>query len=89
MLGKVEAIINIFVEPKEMDNVVKALIELPEVVDIYEVTGEFDLVTFIEAENISHFRDFLKNKVLTIKGIKSTVTSVILHTHKKYGKLLA
>jgi DNA-binding Lrp family transcriptional regulator len=89
LLGKVEAIINIFVEPREMDDVIKALIELPEVVDVYEVTGEFDLVAFIETESISHFRNLLKNKILSIKGIKSTVTSVILHIHKKYGKILA
>ncbi|MEM2896771.1 MAG: Lrp/AsnC ligand binding domain-containing protein [Candidatus Bathyarchaeia archaeon] len=89
LLGKILTIINIFVEPKEIDDVVEALIKMPEVVDVYEVTGEFDIVALIEAENIFHFRNLLKNKILTIKGIKSTVTSVILHTHKKSGELLA
>lgn len=88
MLGGLKAIINIFVESKEMDNVVDSLTKLPEIIDVYEVTGEFDLVALIEAEDIHHFRDLLKNKILTIKGIKSTVTSIILHTHKKDGKLL-
>jgi DNA-binding Lrp family transcriptional regulator len=68
-----------------MDKVVDELVKMPEVLDVYEVTGEFDIVTLISTENLSSFRNFLKNKVLKIDGIKSTVTSIILSTPKKNG----
>ncbi|MGC8849768.1 MAG: Lrp/AsnC ligand binding domain-containing protein, partial [Candidatus Bathyarchaeia archaeon] len=55
----------------------------------YEVTGEFDLVAVARASDIMEFRRFIKDKVMRIKGIKSTVTSIILYTHKKDGKLVS
>lgn len=79
------AILNIFVESKAMDKVVDELVKMHEVIDVYEVTGEFDIVALISTENLSSFRNFLKNKVLKIEGIKSTVTSIILSTPKKNG----
>ena len=65
-----------------MDDVVKALIEFPNVEELYEVTGEFDIVTLVSAADIEEFRDFLKNKILKIKGVKSTVTSIVLNAPK-------
>jgi len=65
-----------------MDDVVKALKEVPNLEEMYEVTGEFDVVTLVSAADIDEFRDILKNKILKIRGVKSTVTSVVLHAHK-------
>ncbi len=76
------AFVNIFVDSPLMDNVVSSLKELPDLEEMYEVTGEFDVVCLVSARDIEEFRDILKNKVLKIKGVKSTVTSVVLHSHK-------
>ena len=65
-----------------MDEVVEALNSLPNVEELYEVTGEFDIVTLVSASDIEEFRDLLKNKILKIHGVKSTVTAIVLHTHK-------
>jgi len=89
MPKNVKAFLNIFVESKELDRVTEALVKLPEVTDIYEVTGEYDLVTLVATETISSFRDFLKNKILTIDGIRSTVTAMVIYTHKREGKLIS
>jgi DNA-binding Lrp family transcriptional regulator len=76
------AFVDIFVESPLLDDVVKALSQLPNVEELYEVTGEFDIVTLVSAADIEEFRDFLKNKLLKIKGIKSTVTSIVLSAAK-------
>jgi DNA-binding Lrp family transcriptional regulator len=81
-LSKILAFVDIFVESAEMDNVVAALSKLDTLEELYEVTGEFDIVTLVSASGIEEFRDILKNKILKIKGVKSTVSSVVLHTHK-------
>jgi len=65
-----------------MDDVIKSLIQLPNVEELYEVTGEFDIVSLVSAADIEEFRDFLKNKVMKIKGVKSTVTSIVLNAPK-------
>ena len=73
---------NIFVESPLLDEVVQALSKLSNVEELYEVTGEFDVVALASVEDIEEFRDFLKNKVLKIKGIRSTVTSIVFNTPK-------
>ncbi len=65
-----------------MDDVVAALRDLPNLEEMYEVTGEFDIVSLVSAADIDEFRDVLKNKIMKIKGVKSTVSSVVLHAHK-------
>ena len=69
-------------ESPELDNVVAALGKISSIEELYEVTGEFDVVTLVSAADIEEFRDILKNKILKIKGVKSTVSSVVLHAHK-------
>ncbi len=60
-----------------MDNVVAALSKLGNVEEMYEVTGEFDIVTVFSASDIDELRDILKNTVMKIKGVKSTVSSIV------------
>jgi len=74
--------VDIFVESALMDDVVAALIKLENLEELYEVTGEFDIVTLLSAKDIEEFRDVLKNKVMKIRGVKSTVTSVVLKAYK-------
>jgi DNA-binding Lrp family transcriptional regulator len=81
-LPRLLAFIDIFVDSPEMDNVVAALSKLENLEELFEVTGEFDIVTLFSAADIEEFRDILKNKVMKIKGVKSTVSSIILKTHK-------
>ena len=76
------AFVDIFVEASEMDEVLAALTQLKNLEELYEVTGEFDIVTLVSAADIEEFRDVLKNKIMKIKGVKSTVSSIVLKAHK-------
>ncbi|MDA4115017.1 MAG: Lrp/AsnC ligand binding domain-containing protein [Thaumarchaeota archaeon] len=69
-------------ESSLMDDVVQSLIKLDNLEELYEVTGEFDIVTLLSANDIEEFRDVLKNKIMKIKGVKSTVSSVVLKAYK-------
>ncbi len=89
MPKNVLAILNIFTQTTALEKVTAAIAKLPEVLDVYEVTGEYDIVALVSVGDIIAFREFLKEKVLKIPGIRSTVTSVVLHTHKKDGKLVS
>jgi len=81
-LARLLAFVNIFVESSLMDDVVEALTKLENLEELYEVTGEFDIVTLLSAGDIEEFRDVLKNKIMKIKGVKSTVSSVVLKAYK-------
>src|SRR5207249_12014072 len=86
MPKEVRVFLNLFVESKELENVTQSLVKLPEVTDVYEVTGEYDIVCMLRVENILAFRNVLKDKVLKINGVRSTVSSVVLYAHKREGK---
>ena len=81
-LPRLLAFVDIFVESPLLDDVVKTLNQFPNVEELYEVTGEFDVVALVSTADIEEFRDFLKNKLLKVKGIKSTVTSIVLNSAK-------
>ena len=81
-MPKLLAFVDIFVEAQEMDNIVSSLTQLQHLEELYEVTGEFDIVTLVSAADIEEFRDVLKNKIMKIKGVKSTVSSIVLKAHK-------
>lgn len=76
------AFVNIFVEASLIDDVIGALSKIDAVEELYEVTGEFDIVSLVSASDIESFRDVLKNRIMKINGVKSTVTSIVLSTHK-------
>ncbi len=52
--------------------------KLTEITDVYEVTGEYDIVCLLRTESILAFREVLKNKILRIPGVKSTVSAIVL-----------
>jgi DNA-binding Lrp family transcriptional regulator len=86
MPGGVVVILDVTVRSQALDKVSEALRDLPEVTDLYEVTGEYDLVALIRTDSITSFRNLLKDKILSIEGISGTNTLVIIHTHKRLGK---
>jgi DNA-binding Lrp family transcriptional regulator len=81
-MPKLLAFVDIFVESTEMDEVISSLKLLENLEELYEVTGEEDIVTLVSADDIEEFRDILKNKIMKIKGVKSTVSSIVLKAHK-------
>ncbi|MDH2901010.1 MAG: Lrp/AsnC ligand binding domain-containing protein [archaeon] len=81
-MARLLAFVNVFVDSPWVDDVVKGLSQMPNVEEIYEVTGEFDIVSLVSASGIDEFRNILKDKIMKIKGVKSTVSSVVLHAHK-------
>ncbi|HKW05684.1 MAG TPA: Lrp/AsnC family transcriptional regulator [Nitrososphaerales archaeon] len=76
------AFVDIFVDSSRMDEVVHVLAQLSNMEELYEVTGEFDIVSLVSANDFEEFRDVLKNKIMKIPGVKSTVSSIVLHSHK-------
>jgi len=61
------AFVDIFVESPYMDEVVQELQKLPNMEELYEVTGEFDIVSLVSAADIEEFRDILKNRIMKIR----------------------
>ncbi len=76
------ASVNIFVETSQKNHVIAALSSLQNIEEIYEVAGEYDIVSVVSASCLEEFRDILQKRIMKIKGIKSTITEIILQPHK-------
>jgi DNA-binding Lrp family transcriptional regulator len=81
-LNRFLASVNIFVESSELDNVLTAHSKIANLDEVYEVAGEYDMVSMVSASCLEEFRDVLHKKIMKIKGIKSTITTIILAPHK-------
>jgi DNA-binding Lrp family transcriptional regulator len=76
------ASVNIFVQSEEVDNVVTALKKLKNIEEVYEVAGEYDIVTLVSTSTLEEFRDVLTKQIMKISGVKSTISTIILQSHK-------
>jgi len=81
-MRQVHAFVGVFVESHLFDDVVQALSKLSNVEELYEVTGEYDIVMLVSAEDIEEFRNTLTNEIMKVPGVKSTVSSIVLQPHK-------
>ncbi len=81
--GQFEVSVNIFADPSQKAQVIDALEKIENIEEIYEVRGEYDIVSIVSASSVEEFRNVLHKKIMTIKGVRSTLISVVLRTHKR------
>jgi DNA-binding Lrp family transcriptional regulator len=82
----VRAILHVFVEPGKIEDVGEALAKIPEVIDVYEVTGEYDIIVTAKANDLRKLRSLISERLMKKHGVKAVTTSVVLHTYKLNGK---
>ena len=79
------ASVNIFAESTQIDNVVAALSKLDNIEEVYEVAGEYDIVTLVSTSTLEEFRDIFQKQIMKIKGVKSTISTIVLQPIKGHG----
>jgi DNA-binding Lrp family transcriptional regulator len=77
--GRVRAHILITVLPKQMQTVVQALHDMPEVRSLHSVSGMHDLVAMGVVPTIGDM-DELTDRIGAIEGVERTTSSVVLST---------
>ena len=76
------ASVNIFADKSQIDQVIADLRKLDNIEEVYEVAGEYDIVTLVNAPNMEEFRQMMHKKIMKIRGVKSTIITIILQPHK-------
>ena len=79
----VKASVGINRDPKFKDAIHKKLMDAPEVVSISEVTGRFDIMIKVYAENLESLHSVVIEKIGKIQGIQNTETFVELQRTDK------
>ncbi len=81
-MAEVVAFVSMFVDSSRMSDVLEALSKLDNIEEFSEVTGDFDILSVVSCSDMEEFREVLKNRIQKIPGVKSTVSSIVLGTHK-------
>lgn len=63
---------------KELQNVIKQLRVLPEVVEAHYTTGNYALLLKVMTKNISDFHHFLTHKIQSIEAVQATESFISL-----------
>lgn len=67
-------------------DVAEKLIAYPEIVEIYETTGDYDMIVKIRTRSSEELNDFL-DRIGEIEGVVATHTMVVLKIHKETTEL--
>jgi DNA-binding Lrp family transcriptional regulator len=67
----------------DFNELVRQLLAIDEVVEVANVTGEFDAHIRIWAKDVAHLRDILYNKLSTLPAHESTNSTIVLHRWQK------
>lgn len=82
---KLNAFVNVSLalhEEKPIERFYKAISEIPEVIEVHNITGEYDFLLRVVLRDMRHYEKVLREKLTRIKGIEKLNTSFILSTHK-------
>lgn len=72
----VKAITGINMDAKYRDNILKRLSEIPEVREISEVTGRFDMLVTLHARSLEEMYSIVSDKIGNIEGVQRTETFI-------------
>ncbi len=63
---------------RDLKSFTDAIVELPEVLECYSVTGDFDYVIKVVARDLKSLSQFLMDKLMRLPGVNSVRSSVCL-----------
>jgi DNA-binding Lrp family transcriptional regulator len=84
----VHALIEVTVEPQRgmgYDAVGERIINFPEVVTAYLLSGTYDLLVIVEGKDLKEVASFVSEKLATLDRVTGTVTHFLLKKYKEHG----
>lgn len=72
----VKALTGITMDSKQRDNVLGELFKIPEVREVAEVTGRFDVLVTMTARSLDEMHQIISEKVGRIEGVQKTETFI-------------
>ena len=88
---RVTAVIEVKVQPEKeggFDRIARRISGFPEVTNMHLMSGKFDLLLFVEGDNLRKVAAFVSERLATLDGVLSTGTHFMLKTYKQDGVLM-
>ena len=87
----VTAVIEVRVQPEReggFDRIARRISGFPEVVNMYLMSGKYDLLLFVAGKNLREVASFVSERLATLDGVLSTGTHFMLKSYKQDGVLM-
>jgi len=78
---EVMAFIKMSVDPSMREHVISRITKLKNVIELYEITGEYDLMAKVVVTDVDELRNTLLTTLTKIGGINRTSTMIVLRSH--------
>ncbi len=72
----VRAYILLNIEAGKISSVIDEISNIPEVVEAYPITGDYDAIACIEVDDVSNMKKAVADRIQNIKGVKKSTTHV-------------
>jgi DNA-binding Lrp family transcriptional regulator len=69
-------------ESQPIERFRKSVHEIPQVTEVYNITGEYDFMLKVQARDMRHYENILRDKITKIRGIGKLNKSFVLGTGK-------
>lgn len=82
----VEALIEVKIMPERdygFDKIAERIGNFPEVRDLFLLSGEYDVMVFVEGASMKVISSFVSEKLSTIPGVRGTATRFVLKKYKE------
>ncbi|MFO0046351.1 MAG: Lrp/AsnC family transcriptional regulator [Armatimonadota bacterium] len=82
---KLTAFVNVSLsmhESQPIERFRKAVLEIPEVTEVYNITGDYDFMLKVQVRDMRHYEVLVREKITKIRGIAKLNTSFVLGTTK-------
>jgi len=83
----VKSVIQLKVETKDADIVAEKVARLPEIEDLFLVTGDTDLIAKAGFDNYNALKKFIVERLSKIEGVRDIKTLMVVTTFKERGKI--
>lgn len=88
---QVYAMVDVKVTPQRgvgYDGVAERILRFPEVINLYLISGTYDLSVLVKGGSMKEIASFISEKLATLDQVQSTVTHFVLKRYKEDGDIL-
>jgi DNA-binding Lrp family transcriptional regulator len=80
----VTAIVLVKADIQRIPEVAQDIVQIPEVSEVYSVTGEFDLVALVRVRAHDELADVIPGRLNKVQGVTATETHIAFRTYSRH-----
>ncbi len=77
------AIVMLKTDRKRVTNIAELLLELPDITEVYSISGRYDLLVFIKSDSVDKIESVITDELLKTEGIVDSETMFAFRSYDK------